>query len=1053
MTTSGMNAERWRAVRELFDELADASAGVRASRLAGVDAEVRAEVSALLDADTDAEERLERMFHAGPPVRDPLGLTGRTLSHFVVGEPLGAGGMGVVYAATDTQLGRTVALKVPLPERHLDSSGRQRFLTEARSAGALDHPNLCSIHEVGEAEDGLLFLAMPLYRGETLRARLERSGALPVSQAVEIARQVARGLSAAHAAGIVHRDLKPANVMLLPDGLVKVLDFGLAKAREGSISATGSMLGTAAYMAPEQIRSDPVDGRTDLWALGVVLYEMVTGRKPFRGEHEASLAHAIVHDEPAAPSAATRDVPAALERIILALLAKDPGRRPASAVDVERELAAFAAGTPAPVRRPPSRRAPLLGAAAVLVALAGIGFATRRPDAPTARPDADLVAIARFDAADPGLEFWREGLVDILARDLDGAGPLRTVPPSVVLRRWEGRSDRPSAEALGERTRAGIVVFGNVVRRGADSIEIRATVLDRTRDRAEPDLAVAGTEDRIGELADSLGVRILRLLGQRRAIASARHISIGARSLPALKAFLQGEQFYRRGEMDSALAHYDRAISEDGTFALALRRMAWGLGSGARTSARYAPSGEYIRRAVVNNRGLSPRDSLLLWSDSVGQLPHNAPTPDALIGNLYRAVSSLEDLARRYPEDPAIWYELGERYAHTPMPAGDEVRALAAFDRAIALDSAFAPAYMHTIRHAFLVGGPALARRYAAAYARQGLPRAYTPDVHFVLQILDSGIAAPGVQEFIRTGHASRLTWAAHEHFRWAVDSEETAIALYREVAEGGHDFEGTGRLWADPLMRRQHLALALAFRGHLREAVATGAELLQDPAASRWSYTSDPFPDLAFFGRLDPVLIRRTLERAFEVDWTLDGSPIVPPRYLTALPWLLLVRDESMLRRFAARGRAMERAAAGSLGKARGRYFGAASEGYLALVRADTAEAIRRFEALPDSLCIVAGCFLEKLTLARLHAARGDDRRAAAIHARWEKAGDARPVHVIAALEHARIAERLGDRPTAGRQYRFVVEAWRRADPELAGAVDEAREGLRRVEGSGAAQ
>jgi serine/threonine-protein kinase len=1048
-----MNADRWREIRELFDELADASAGTRAARLAGVDAEVRREVNALLAADPDAEAQLARMFHSGPAMRDPLGLTGRTLSHFVVGEPLGAGGMGVVYAATDTQLGRAVALKVPLPERHLDPSGRQRFLFEARSAGALDHPNLCSIHEVGESEDGLLFLAMPLYRGETLRARLERSGALPASRAVEIARQVARGLAAAHAAGIVHRDLKPANVMLLPDGLVKVLDFGLAKAREGSISTTGSMLGTAAYMAPEQIRSDPVDDRTDLWALGAVLYEMVTGRKPFRGEHEASLAHAIVHDDPAPPSSTGHDVPPGLERIILTLLAKEPARRPASAAEVEHLLTGFVAGTSPARRRAPLRRGVVLGAAAVVLAAAVIAFGARRTALPAPRADADLVAIARFDAADPGLEFWREGLVDILARDLDGAGPLRTVPPSVVLRRWEGRSDRPSAEALGERTRAGIVVFGNVVRRGADSIEIRATVLDRARSTVDPDLAVTGTEDRIGELADSLGMRILRLLGQRRAIASARHISIGARSLPALKAFLQGEQFYRRGEIDSALAHYDRAITEDSTFALALRRMAWALGSGARTSARYAPSGDYIRRAVIHNRGLSPRDSLLLWSDSVGQLPHDAPTADVLIGNLFRAVSSLEELARRYPEDPAIWYELGERYAHTPMPAGDEARALAAFDRAIALDSGFAPAYMHTIRHAFQAGGAGLARRYAAAYVRQGLPSAYTPDIHFALQILDSGVAAPGVQQVVRTGHASRLTWAAHEHFRWAVDSEETAIALYREVAHGEHDFEGAGRLWVDPLMRRQHLALALAFRGHLREAVEAGTVLLNDPAASRWSHTSDPFPDLAFFGRLDPALVRRTLERAFEVDWTTDGSPIVAPRYLTGLPWLMLVQDEAMLQRFVVRGSEMARASVGALGKARGRYFGGAAEAYLALVRADTAEAIRRFEALSDSLCVVAGCFPEKLTLARLLAARGDDRSAAAIHARWEKGGNARPVHVIAALEHARIAERLGDHVTAARQYRFVVEAWRGADPELAGVVDEARGGLRRVEGGEAEQ
>src|SRR5262249_2215777 len=218
-----------------------------------------------------------------PPL-DYLGLAGRTISHFRVLEPLGAGGMGVVYRAEDTRLGRVVALKFLLPQPTADGVAKARFLREARSAAALDHPNLCTLHEAGETEDGRLFLAMALYPGETLKARLERDRPLPVQTVLDIARQVAHGLRCAHSAGIVHRDLKPGNVMLLPDGTVKILDFGLARARDHSLSTTSVRLGTVPYMSPEQIRGANLDGRADLWALGVVLYEMLTGRKPFHGD-------------------------------------------------------------------------------------------------------------------------------------------------------------------------------------------------------------------------------------------------------------------------------------------------------------------------------------------------------------------------------------------------------------------------------------------------------------------------------------------------------------------------------------------------------------------------------------------------------------------------------------------------------------------------------------------------------------------------------------------------------------------------------------------------
>ena len=341
-----MNAQRWEEIQVGFDQLVELDAPHRTARLAMLassDPELHRALESMLEADATASAQLAPIGAAFLPQSDrqpdPLGLTGRTISHFELREALGAGGMGVVYRADDTRLGRVVALKFLLPHYNLDVSAKARFLREAHAAAALDHPNLCTIHEVGTSDEGWLFLAMPLYQGETLRARLTRDGPILVRESLDIARQIAEGLQAAHAAGIVHRDLKPGNVMLLPDGTVRILDFGLAKARDQSRSEAGVRFGTVSYMSPEQVRGGNVDARADLWALGIVLYEMLTGRKPFGGDEEVAIAHAILHDEPELLSTHRGDVSPALEDLVLRLLQKDPAKRHDSAAELLRDLA------------------------------------------------------------------------------------------------------------------------------------------------------------------------------------------------------------------------------------------------------------------------------------------------------------------------------------------------------------------------------------------------------------------------------------------------------------------------------------------------------------------------------------------------------------------------------------------------------------------------------------------------------------------------------------------------------------------------------------------
>lgn len=241
-------------------------------------------------------------------------MEGQTLSHYRVLEKLGGGGMGVVYKALDTHLDRHVAIKLPPSELTRDDDARERFVFEAKAASALDHPNICTIYDIDETPDGQIFIAMGYYEGETLKKRVER-GPVPVEEALDIAMQMAQGLVEAHAAEIVHRDIKPANVMLTRNGLVKIVDFGIAKlVGVTGPTQTGTTLGTASYMSPEQLAGDDADQRTDLWALGVVLYEMVTGRLPFRGERAMALISAILNDTPKSVRELQPDLPEAVDQ-------------------------------------------------------------------------------------------------------------------------------------------------------------------------------------------------------------------------------------------------------------------------------------------------------------------------------------------------------------------------------------------------------------------------------------------------------------------------------------------------------------------------------------------------------------------------------------------------------------------------------------------------------------------------------------------------------------------------------------------------------------------
>lgn len=253
-------------------------------------------------------------------------MIGETISHYKILEKLGGGGMGVVYKAEDTNLNRNVALKFLPPELTSDPEAKKRFIHEAQAASSLEHPNICDIHDIAE-DDGQLFIVMSCYDGGSLKDRIAK-GVLKIEEAIEITMQVCQGLQKAHENGIIHRDIKPANIMLTKDGLAKIVDFGLAKLTgKSKLTKSGSTVGTAAYMSPEQARSEAVDARTDIWSLGVLLYEMITAHLPFRGDHEAALMYSIVHEEPQPIEKFRQDVPMELVHIIRRALEKEAENR------------------------------------------------------------------------------------------------------------------------------------------------------------------------------------------------------------------------------------------------------------------------------------------------------------------------------------------------------------------------------------------------------------------------------------------------------------------------------------------------------------------------------------------------------------------------------------------------------------------------------------------------------------------------------------------------------------------------------------------------------
>ncbi len=678
-------------------------------------------------------------------------MIGQMISHYKILEKLGEGGMGIVYRAHDTKLDRDVAIKF-LPGSHaVTEQDKTRFIHEARAASALEHSNICAIYEIDETSDGQFFLVMPAYEGISLNKKIEEKP-LAIDEAITIAIQIADGLQAAHEKGIVHRDIKSSNIFITSKGQVKVMDFGLARtAAMTKVTKTGMTVGTVPYMSPEQARGEKVDHRTDIWSLGVILYEMITGRMPFQSDYSEAIVYSILNEEPESLTSIRSNVPMELERIVKKTLNKDKSSRYQHAEDIVvdlKQLQKTNDKTMSPATQPKHvttsvrKMSTFYWIGAVLIIFIIVLFFLIKPhffDAPAVAEPKPIAVIPFVNqTGDPSYDYLSDAIPNLLITSLEQSRYLRVLT-------WErmndilnqmGKSDvrlidRDLGFELCQYEGIDAIVLGSFIKAGdVFATDVKLLDVDTKELLISASARGSGVQSILNNQIDALSKEIAHGVGlsQKRTVDLTQKIaSVTTNSMEAYNAYLRGREQYEKGYWLYALPSLEQAVKLDSAFAMAYLY----LGRAHATRAHTEAAHENYEKAMALAARASEKERLYIEATYASVIERN---PD-------KRFEILKIMEERYPKEKQVHADLGQYF----IGRGMYKEGFVAYNKALMLDPNYGTvleriAYAYAELENYTTALEYL-RKYAASHPDEPKPLASMGDMYFYMGDMESALA------------------------------------------------------------------------------------------------------------------------------------------------------------------------------------------------------------------------------------------------------------------------------------------------------------------------